>query len=168
MEHFTLEDIYSDKSKLEDYINQINYFKGNSLELLREYAATKIPELNELPKTEFKPRDKGGLGKYIELYLFGNTPNSISEPDLKKHGIDIKVTRFKILKKSGLYNAKERLTICNVGNTNDYSTFKDIVNNIDLKNTKAFKKMKDMILVGFTLDNTFIGVTLIYSCDNSS
>lgn len=54
--------------------------------------------------------NKGGLGQYIEQYLFGIDTNSESEPDFMPAGIELKVTPYKKLK-NGKLSAKERLVL---------------------------------------------------------
>ena len=54
--------------------------------------------------------NKGGLGQYIEQYLFGIDTNSDSEPDFMPAGIELKVTPYKKIK-GGKLSAKERLVL---------------------------------------------------------
>ena len=54
--------------------------------------------------------NKGGLGQYIEKYLFGIDTNSDSEPDFMPAGIELKVTPYKKIK-GGKLSAKERLVL---------------------------------------------------------
>lgn len=54
--------------------------------------------------------NKGGLGQYIEQYLFGIDNNSESEPDFMPAGIELKVTPYKKIK-GGKLSAKERLVL---------------------------------------------------------
>ena len=54
--------------------------------------------------------NKGGLGQYIEQYLFGIETNSDSEPDFMPAGIELKVTPYKKIK-GGKLSAKERLVL---------------------------------------------------------
>ena len=53
---------------------------------------------------------KGNLGQIIEKYYFGYEPNSVSEPDFKIAGLELKTSPLKRLKRGGLA-AKERLVL---------------------------------------------------------
>ena len=125
---FSLSDIQNDKSTCLSYTKHLTLRRPLN-EVIIE-AHTLCPELREFVSTNLhkfnstKKRDKGNLGKVVEFYLFGQLPNSDSNPDLG-WGADIKATHLRVLK-SGHYNAKERLTITNCGKTEDYSTFEDV------------------------------------------
>ncbi len=77
------------------------------------------------PLNSLYDQDKGKIGKQIEFYLFGNHPNISTSPDTL-YG-DIKTTHFKRLRHGG-WNAKERLTLGNVGQTNfsEYANLEEI------------------------------------------
>lgn len=61
--------------------------------------------------------NKGGIGQFIEEYLFGIKNNNESEPDFMPEGIELKVTPYKKIK-DGQLSAKERLVL----NIIDYMT----------------------------------------------
>ncbi len=63
--------------------------------------------------------NKGGLGQYIEQYLFGIDTNSDSEPDFMPAGIELKVTPYKKIK-DGKLSAKERLVLNIIDFMNEY------------------------------------------------
>ena len=63
--------------------------------------------------------NKGGLGQYIEQYLFGIDNNSESEPDFMPAGIELKVTPYKKIK-DGKLSAKERLVLNIIDFMNEY------------------------------------------------
>jgi len=74
--------------------------------------------LNEKAITiEDKESNKGGIGQFVEKYLFDIDNNSESEPDFINVGIELKVTPYKI-NKNGKLSAKERLVL----NIIDYMT----------------------------------------------
>ena len=56
------------------------------------------------------PRAKGGFGHILEKYYFMYEPNSISEPDFKEAGTELKVTPYELTKKNKI-KAGERLVI---------------------------------------------------------
>ena len=162
-ETFTLSEIQNYQDKFYRYIEILNKYKNISLDEIILKARVLIPELNNFKLEDIKTtqKDKGGKGKIIEYCLFGQKPNCISEPDYGNLGIEIKVTNFKKLKNNGL-NAKERVTISNIGSTDNYDTFIDIINNRKIENTKVFKKIKKILLIGFNnFDKTFIGMIII-------
>ena len=163
MEIYTIEDIQTDADKFKKFIEYLNKYKGSSLDNLYKKVREKVPELNKYKEDDLKTcnTDKGKEGKYIEYCIFGNKPNSISAPDCPELNIEIKVTKFKTLK-NGSYNAKERLTISNVGSTNNYETFRDLKDNENIENTKFFKKMEKILLIVLNKENnTFLGGVFI-------
>lgn len=66
--------------------------------------------LFELREKYNNPRGKGSLGNLLEKYYFMYEPNSISEPDFKEAGTELKVTPYEITKKNKI-KAGERLVI---------------------------------------------------------
>ena len=105
------------EEELIEYLAYLNKYSNCTIDELIEYARIKFPNLLNCKKEDIKSNktDKGKEGKILEYCLFGNLPNSISGPDLKNLGIEIKATKFKSL--YGGFNAKERLTITNCGTT---------------------------------------------------
>ncbi len=81
-----------------------------------------------------------------EFYIFGQLPNSDPTPDLN-WGADIKATHFKITRDG--YNAKERLTITNCGDTSDYSTFEKLMDTDSLHENHYYSKLRKGILLVF-------------------
>lgn len=88
--------------------------------------------------------DKGITGKILEYALFGQKPNCDSSPDLINLNTDIKSCSFKSIKNGK--NAKERLTLTNCGNTNNYETFENIIQNENFTDSKYYLKCKKFIL----------------------
>jgi len=84
--------------------------------------------------------DKGLCGKILEFALFGNMPNSDSDPDLGDNG-DIKTNKWEKLKKSGGYRATERIKIGSAGNTDNWSSFDHILNSSNITQLKKWGKM---------------------------
>jgi hypothetical protein len=134
---------YSTKDQIIDYIKLLNKYKGVRYSQLKEAIYSQSEDIENLT---CKPNDKGALGKKVEQELFGNKPNNSPEPDLSC-GLDVKVTRFKEIKKSnGDFSAKERLTLTNIGNINklDYLTEVDRI-----EDAKFFPKMRHFVLLVF-------------------
>jgi hypothetical protein len=138
-----------------DFICRINTFiklYDNRCKLgnLTNYVRYSCPELNDYyfsNKDKFKSKcknDKGIFGKLVEFEVFGNLPNSNSAPDLSY--ADIKVTKFKKLKNDG-YNAKERLTLTNIGDPNNEDTIKMFNEFKNIKELKYYQKIKSGILI---------------------
>ena len=152
-----LNKIKTNINTLLEYINILNKMKGKHIDEVISKAQYIVPDLR-LFNSEYKIKDKGSNGKKIEESLFGNKPNNISEPDLPFLGIDIKATKFKKLKNLG-YNAKERLTLTNIGASNDINSFNNIINNT-LEECKAFKKFRKILLIVTDLDNKLLGIVL--------
>lgn len=155
-EKMHIEDIKKDNELFNNYISFINslfIFKkvSNTLTVYNEV----IKKYNGLPNMDqireyfeekcINRQDKGTLGKMIEYILFNNLPNNSDNPDFNNLG-DCKVTNFKLLKNNCL-TAKERVTITNVGNANNYSSFTNIIDNEHLCNTKCSKKLNGILIV---------------------
>ena len=152
---FTLKDIQKDKEKSLEYLKLLPNSK--TLKELIKKAHELCPELerfceeNKIKLNCSKSKDKGNLGKTLEFYIFGQLPNSNPNPDLS-WGADIKTTQFKRVKKDK-FNAKERLTITNCGNTNDYNSFSDIINSNKLSNCNLYNKLCKGVLFVFEYTN---------------
>ena len=97
-------------------------------------------------KCKNKQTDKGFLGKFLELNLFGNLPNSFKIPDLN-YG-DIKTTHFKSVK-SKFFNAKERLTLTNFGNPTNIENINYMRDKNTILETKYFDKIKKGVVFIF-------------------
>ena len=95
---------------------------------------------------DYKEKDKGLLGKYVEYALFSQKPNCDACSDFETIGIDLKVTAFKSLK-SGNLNAKERLTITNIGNPSNENFGENIIAHDDVKDTKYYEKMRKALTI---------------------
>lgn len=66
--------------------------------------------VSEVQDKTISMKSKGQYGNYIEKYFYGYQPNSDSEADFEKIGVELKVTPFKI-NKNGTLSAKERLVL---------------------------------------------------------
>lgn len=166
---FTLNDIKTNDNKNEEFIKLLNKKKGCTLMELINYAQSICPDLNNYSINDipYNERNKGMLGEIIEYMLFGQRPNSSSNPDLPHLETDIKCTNFNFNHNRG-YNAKERLTITNFGQENNIASFSSITNNLRFKDTTHYKKLRKGILFAFQynkintlesiLNRKFIGV----------
>lgn len=81
---------------------------------------------------------KGNFGQVLEKFYFGYDPNSVSEPDFKETGIELKTSPLKILK-NGEFRSKERLVL----NIINYLE----VHKEDFKNSSFWKKNAHLLLV---------------------
>lgn len=131
------------------YLETLTSVLPCSFTKLKDHAHSICPAIGEFctkNALELKGRDKGSAGKLVEFYLFGQKPNSKSEADTLAG--DIKATHVKpVLGK--YYNAKERLTLTNVGSTADYSTLEHLTNSPTLQECRAYKKIGTGIMVVF-------------------
>jgi len=154
---FSLTDIQTNQSICTLYLAQLPRCKP--FKSVIDHAHIICPELEHFCKLNEKKfgslskKDKGSMGKMAEFYLFGQLPNSSSSPDLAWGG-DVKATHFKKLKgesptKSKGRNSKERLTITNVGRTDDYSTFKVLKASSDLRKNHYYTKLQKGVLLVF-------------------
>ena len=144
--------ILKSDEKLKRYLQELNkHIKiSTTVEQLINYGRSLcqgLPTEKQLNEefVNYKPRDKGNLGKIIEYSLFGQKPNSNSECDFKDCERDLKVTKFKKMK-NGNYNAKERLTLTNIGNKEKDDFGKDILDAACFKETIYYKKCRRGVL----------------------
>jgi len=129
-----------------DYLEYLRRFLPCTLETLREYTSPEVKEYVRLNADEFKgrnPRDKGGLGKQVEFYIFGRLPNPNRNPDTELG--DIKSTHIKKCRDG--YCAKERLTLTNCGSTTKPETLQHLLG--DLEQNKLYPKIRTGILFVF-------------------
>lgn len=110
-------------------------------------------------------KNKGALGQIIELYVFGQKPNSKPEPDLELADgtkLELKVTPAKQNKvKKGL-SAKERISINNIN-------YEDFKKDIPFEESSVYKKLNMFIawyldpqIKGYGKKNCEIISSLIY------
>ena len=149
---FNISIVINNESIINDYIYEINSFIKNKTiyEVLIHvrkicFGLPSEQELIEMLKSDKNIKDKGLFGKIIEYGFFGQKPNNNSNCDIVKLNYDIKSCAFKELKNKGI-NAKERQTITNCGDTNNYDSFKNISDNILFSNTTYYTKSKKHIL----------------------
>jgi hypothetical protein len=143
---FKLDEIHNDTTVAKNYIQELSKKLPCTLSTLISHANILCPELQaftEKNQRSFGARDKGSAGKIVEFYIFGNLPNNKSQPDLLLG--DIKATHIKKMS-NGNYNAKERVTITNVGATNDYNNLQHILD-FELETNPRWAKVYQGILV---------------------
>lgn len=135
------------------YISALNAFLSNSPNVrdVINFARTQADGLPsdsqiDMQFSSYSNRDKGNLGKLIEYAMFAQVPNSDAAPDLPGLNMDIKVTKLKTLKNKN-FNAKERLTITNVGNPTRDNFGKNILENTDLTKTQYYSKIRKGLLI---------------------
>ena len=147
---FSLNSIQTTKAGCVAYLSKLPW--GSSLRDVITSAHSLCPQLaayvtaNESVFNSRSSRDKGSVGKMVELYIFGQLPNSDPTPDLA-WGADIKATHFKTTK--GGYNAKERVTITNCGSTGKPETLAPIANAQSLETCGKWAKIQKGVLFVF-------------------
>lgn len=157
---FNIKDIQNCSIVLDNYLKELNLHKGKTITEIFNIVKGLVYGIGDnINGIVTIKTDKGGIGKKIEYNIFGNRPNSISGPDLQ-NGWEVKTTHFKKFKNGQKYNAKERLTISNVGTTDNYDSFENIKNSNIIEETKFFKKMK-IILVCLDSDNKLLGIVKV-------
>ena len=148
---FHLSEIQNNEEKGKEYLEKLPI--GVSFTKVISIAYQLCPELEEYcsnNQSRFSgmgKRDKGSMGKMVEFYIFGQLPDTNPLPDLS-WGADIKTTHFKEAFSIG-YNAKERLTITNVGNTENYETFSELLKTNTLQSSYYYKKIRKGVLFVF-------------------
>ena len=149
---YNIHEVCSCENILNEYINDLNnYIKNGSVTIKDTINYAKsicgyLPSYEDITllNTDKFNNDKGIIGKILEYALFAQKPNSDSSPDLKNLNTDIKSCAFKSIKNGK--NAKERLTLTNCGNTNNYETFENIIENENFADSKCYLKCKKFIL----------------------
>jgi len=168
---FSLSGIKENETILQEYITNLQSKCPSKFENIKQYAHEMCPELKDFYDIHVeqyfaknsKEKDKGRTGKYAEFALFGNLPNSKSCSDLL-NGYDIKATHFKKLSNMGqCYTAKERLTITNCGNKNNYGTFHNIIDTTTLQDCKYYEKMQKGIVIIYNYEKENIDDETILS-----
>jgi len=148
---YRLSEIQSNQSVCSEYLSQIptNISVSEAISAAHHLCPelARFTEDNLVKFSGLSSRDKGSMGKIVEFFLFGQLPDSLPVPDLS-WGADIKATHFKT-NKQGHYNAKERLTITNCGDRNDYSTFNALVTASDVRSCKYYPKIRRGVLFVF-------------------
>ena len=89
------------------FLEIINSYKKSPY---KSYADFQTKTISNILDKEISMKSKGQYGNYIEKYFYGYQPNSDSEPDFEKIGVELKVTPFKV-NKNGSISAKERLVL---------------------------------------------------------
>ena len=150
---YDINKVVSDIEIYTKWISEFQNMRGKRISEILTHLKLICPQLyQKYEKDEGKYRNKygnkGSIGNFVERFFFGLEKSSLSSPDIPELGVEIKTTTFKQLKNSS-FNAKERLTITNVGKKNDMSTFSEITNNTQLVDTSYFKKMQNITLFVF-------------------
>lgn len=111
---------------------------GKRFSDILEDEIIEVKELLELKKYYNNPKSKGGLGNLVEKYFFYYEPNSNSEPDFPKAGVELKVTPYEMLK-NNKFKAGERLVIGMIPNNYPIET--------NFGNSHVLDKLKLVLLV---------------------
>lgn len=115
---------------LNDKQSIINYAKRLKDKTLREACDENIIDHNYT--------GKGNFGQVLEKYYFRYEPNSVSEPDFVKAGLELKSTPLKKLS-NGDFRSKERLVL-------NLINYEEVVKQ-KFKTSSFWKKNADLLLV---------------------
>lgn len=108
-----------DDSDLDSILNYSNSILNQSFkEIIKAYKNSpyktyedrQTKTVSTVLDKEISMKSKGQYGNYIEKFFYGYQPNSDSNCDFEKVGVELKVTPFKI-NKNGSISAKERLVL---------------------------------------------------------
>jgi hypothetical protein len=149
---FTLNLIHTHPPTALKYIEQLQTVHPCTFQVQINHAHELCPELKsfcEANQQKLVGTDKGSVGKLVEFFLFGRLPNNDRAPDLTLG--DIKATHIK--KVGSFYNAKERLTLTNVGSTTHPTTLQHIVEST-LQENKCYPKVRNGVLAVFERNKT--------------
>lgn len=145
MASFTLHSIHTCAAAADRYINALSKYLPCTLQTLHAHAVLLCPELATFCQSNRQSlvgSDKGSAGKLVEFFIFGKKPNCDANPDLVL--ADVKATHVKAI--GDAYNAKERLTLTNVGSTDKYETLQHIVESETLDSCKAYPKVQKGVM----------------------
>ena len=150
---FTLLNIHTAAAAALQYIAALHPSLPCTLQTLHTRACDLCPELRtfcEANRQSLVGNDKGSAGKLVEFFIFGKKPNCDSTPDLVL--ADVKATHVKRI--GDAYNAKERLTLTNVGSTDRYETLQHIVDAPTLQDCKAYAKVQKGVMAVLVRDKS--------------
>jgi hypothetical protein len=150
---FTLQTIHTCAATGLRYIAALHPFLPCTLSTLHQHARILCPELAafcDANRQSLVGSDKGSAGKLVEFFVFGKKPNSDANPDLVL--ADVKATHVK--KIGDAYNAKERLTLTNVGSTDNYESLQHIVDSETLETCKAYPKVQKGVMAVLVRDKS--------------
>lgn len=127
--------------------NKFNKYDAQSIEnYAKKLIGLTFNDVIKMNNTPFKKiGGKGRLGQIIEKHYFGYGLNSNAKADFEEAGIELKVTGYKKLKKTGLPSPKERLVL-NIIN------FFDICNET-FESSALMKKNKKILFVFYEYDD---------------
>lgn len=147
---FNIKEILSSDIILIKYCEKLNEFiykKEKTILKLIIYAKSicdGLPSIHDLKIFLNKnKKHKGETGTFLEYALFGRKPNADSNCDFSER--DLKCIHLKYVWGDYL-NAKERLTITNIGNPDNENFGKDIKQN-KLNTLKYYKKIRKGLLI---------------------
>tara|TARA_B110000211_G_C14037927_1_gene535424 strand:+ start:125 stop:1024 length:900 start_codon:yes stop_codon:yes gene_type:complete len=129
-------------------LNEFLYKKEKTIFELIKYAKLicyYLPSFNNLKifLNKNNKKNKGKIGTFLEYALFGRKPNGDSNCDFSER--DLKCIHFKSVW-GDYFNAKERLTITNIGNPDNENFGKDIKQS-KLNTLKYYKKIRKGLLI---------------------
>lgn len=112
--------------------------KKSIIEYAKRLRGKTLRDACDLKQTKYNRKGKGNFGQILEEFYFQYKPNSVSEPDFKKVGLELKSSPLKKLKNNE-FRSKERLVL-NIIN------FFDIVKQ-NFENSSFLKKNSNLLLV---------------------
>jgi hypothetical protein len=150
---FTLQSIHNHPDTTRKFIGLLQSKLPCTFKELCVHAHEVCPEVKlfcDSKQQKLVGSDKGSAGKLVEFFLFGRAPNNDASPDLTLG--DVKATHVK--KVGAFYNAKERLTLTNVGSTAEPATLQHIVDSAKLQENKSYAKVQNGVLAVFERNKT--------------
>ena len=150
---FALHAVHTCAATADLYIRELSKNLPRTLQALHAHAVVLCPELGtfcDANRQLLVGTDKGSAGKLVEFFIFGKKPNCDANPDLTL--ADVKATHIKAI--GDAYNAKERLTLTNVGSTDRYETLQHIVDAATLDACKAYAKVQKGVMAVLVRDKS--------------
>jgi DNA mismatch repair protein MutH len=119
-------------------MNYNQYDINSIIEYSKKLVGNTLRDLcgNDINTQHYK--GKGNFGQFLEKYYFQYEPNSLSEPDFNKVGLELKTSPLKQIN-NGNYRSKERLVL-NIIN------YFEVVNQ-KFENSSFYKKNAHLLLI---------------------
>jgi DNA mismatch repair protein MutH len=134
-------------------MNSVKYDKSSVASIYKyscHLVGKTLSQAVDLPPSVVNAKNRGDLGRLIEIYYFEHNPPNNHEPDFAEAGLELKTTGisdYKKIQKSGeILRAKERLSLTTI----NYQT----IINEKWENSTLIKKCNLMLILFYKYDNS--------------
>jgi DNA mismatch repair protein MutH len=143
----------------------IQEYDKNSVESIYSYSfqltGKTLAQVVQLPTDVVNQKNRGDLGRLVEIYFFQHKPPNDHNPDFAEAGLELKTTgtlEYKRIPKSGeILRAKERMTLTNIN-------FLTIVNE-DWESSTLLAKCNLMLILFYKYEESVSVVEQYFNLD---